>query len=241
MRAGLGAGGVPGPWLPDTRFGGWLVSREVWSAYVVAVALTDLVRLLGRERGDARYPAILDVGCGAGMAFALLEDAFRPEVLVGLDPDPGMLGRAARRAARCRSRVDLRCATATRVPLSDQSVDMIFCHQTLHHVLQPETAAREFHRVLRPGGVLLLSESCAPFIRSLRVRLLFRHPMHAQRRSDEYLALLGDAGFAFTEANVATPYPWWSRWDLGVLERLGRPPRGRRPQMVLHLAAVRRG
>jgi SAM-dependent methyltransferase len=223
-------------WVRDTRIGARLITSDLWAWYVVRTALADLVRLLG---APGRYATILDVGCGGGKAFDLLADTFHPELLLGLDPDPEMLECASRAAASCRCRVDVRPGCATPLELPDRSADMIFCHQTLHHVPDPEQAAREFHRVLRPGGVLLLSESCAPFIRSVRVRLLFRHPMDAQRTADEYLALLRSAGFAFTGDNVSTPYPWWSRWDVGALEWFGMRVPTQRRETVLNVAAFR--
>ena len=73
-----------------------------------------------------------------------------------------MIDRAGAAGARCRCRVELRLGHAAALGLPDQSVDMIFCHQTFHHAPDPPRAAREFYRVLRPGGVLLFSPSRAP-------------------------------------------------------------------------------
>jgi ubiquinone/menaquinone biosynthesis C-methylase UbiE len=223
--------------IRDTRFGAWLVGSDLWMHLVVRVALAQLIRLLGRPR--RRYDRILDVGCGGGGALPLLDRYFTPDTLVGVDPDPGMLARAAERVARCRGRVELKVGRATRLALPDDSGDMVFCHQTLHHVADPDGAARELYRVLKPGGVLLFSESCAPFIRSWLIRVLFRHPMQAQRLADEYLALLIETGFTFTRENVATPYPWWSRPDVGLLEWLGRPVPAGHAQTLVNVAAFK--
>lgn len=225
-------------WVKDTRFGAWLVSSDLWVDHVLRVALTDLIGLLGK-RADA-YPVILDVGCGIGKALPILDEAFAPQTLVGVDPDPDMIARAHAVVDRCRCPVELRVGEAAALGLADSSVDMIFCHQTFHHTVDPVQAAREFYRVLRPGGVLLFAESCAPFIRSLLVRLLFRHPLLAQMSADEYLTLLRATGFEFGEKNVATPYPWWSRPDLGFLEWIGRPAPVASETTVLNLSAFKR-
>ena len=210
----------PGGWVRDTRFGRWLVTTDVWARFVVRQAFRELFALLGRRR--RRYETILDVGCGGGAALPLLDRRFGPHQLLGVDADPSMIDRAAAVAARCRCSVELRVGDAGALDLPDASLDMIFCHQTFHHLTDPEGAAREFYRVLKPGGVLLFSESCAPFIRSWLVRVLFRHPMQAQRFADEYVGLLSRTGFRVDLEHVSTPSPWWSRPDLGLGRRLGR-------------------
>jgi hypothetical protein len=48
---------------------------------------------------------------------------------------------------------------------------------------------------------------------------LFRHPMDVQRTAPEYLAMIIGAGFEVRPEAVSYPFPWWSRPDLGVMER----------------------
>src|SRR5262245_39471452 len=186
------AGPRDGDWVRETSFGTWFLGTKLWRHHVVRAALLDLQRLLG-PRG--RFPVVVDVGCGGGRALRLLDILFRPDLLVGFDIDRAQLVRARAEAARCRAQVTLGVSNGMRLALQDRSVDLVFFHQTLHHLTDQVRAVREFHRVLRPGGRLVLSESCRRYIRSLPIRVLFRHPMEVQKSSGAYVALLRGAGF----------------------------------------------
>lgn len=223
-------------WVHETRFGVWFQGTAWWYRFVLADALKDLVRLLGPHD---RFTRILDIGCGIGSALPLLETHFGPQELLGMDIDPNLVAASAKVTRRCACDVDIRVGDATTLDLPDNSVDMVFCHQTMHHLSRQEAAAEEFYRVLAPGGVLLFSESCRAFIYSLWVRALFRHPMEVQKTSDEYQALLRGAGFLFAPENVSTPYPGWARPDLGLYELLGRPVPETHRSPLLNIAAFR--
>ena len=116
----------------------------------------------------------------------------------------------------------------------------VFCHQTLHHVIDQHRAIREWRRVLKPDGLLLFAESTRAYIYSWIIRLLFRHPMHVQRSASEYLAMISDAGFIVDSKSTSYPYSWWSRPDLGVMERwFGVSPSAVREETLVNLVAVR--
>jgi SAM-dependent methyltransferase len=55
-----------------------------------------------------------------------------------------------------RGQVDFECP-ADRIPLPDNSLDSILCTEVLEHVPDPLAVWREFHRLLRPGGKVLLA------------------------------------------------------------------------------------
>lgn len=233
------------PYVPETAFGIWFLRTHTWEHHVLRVAIDDLKRLVDTPP-DA--PTIVDVGCGQGISFHLLARAFRPRRIVGVDFHEPSLALARQAAARLRTEpaapadVELLHGDCANLPLPDASADIVFCHQTFHHLVEQERALAEFRRVLKPGGVLLFAESTDAYIKSWVIRLLFRHPMHVQKSADGYLQMIREAGFVFAPNNVSLPYLWWSRAkDFGLLERLGlyRPKPGKRRETLVNVAAVK--
>jgi ubiquinone/menaquinone biosynthesis C-methylase UbiE len=224
--------------VPESRFGVWFLGTETWAKHVLERALKDLEGLIENRR--ASYPVIVDVGCGYGRSFEMLNERFRPVRMVGIDVDPKMIATSGREAARQGLAVELKQASSSSLPLPGESVDMVFCHQTFHHLIYQHDALREFHRVLKPDGVLLFAESTRKYIRSWIIRMLFRHPMDVQRTAAEYLAMIRDAGFEIRPQSVSYPYLWWSRADLAIMERwFGIAPAADREETLINVVAVR--
>lgn len=227
--------------VPETRFGIWFLGSETWVKFVLEVAVADLVKLIGRQQRP-NHGIVLDVGCGQGKSFRLLKQKFSPHTLIGIDADAGILEKAHTQAQRDGVNVNLMLGNGAEIGLPDNSVDILFCHQTFHHLVEQEKAIAEFYRVLKPGGMLLWAESTRAYIHSWIIRLLFRHPMEVQKTADEYLALIRQAGFKVHPDRISYPYLWWSRSDLGLLNRLGikkTPPVGQREETLLNLVAVK--
>jgi SAM-dependent methyltransferase len=224
--------------VPETKFGTWFLRTETWTRHVLEPAIVDLERLIPDRR--ATYPVIVDVGCGWGRSFKLLHDRFKPERMIGIDIDAAMIEAAANEAAKQGITVEMRRGSSSRLTLPDRSVDMVFCHQTFHHLIEQKRALAEFHRVLKPGGLLLVAESTRKYIHSWIIRLLFRHPMDVQRSAGEYLSMIREAGFSLAPGEISYPYLWWSRGDFGLIERLfGIKPPARREETLVNLVAVR--
>jgi ubiquinone/menaquinone biosynthesis C-methylase UbiE len=99
-------------------------------------------------RGDER---VVDVGCGAG-AYSSAVRARTPHYIAG-DLSLGML-----QATDAPIRVNL---DAHRLPLADNSIDVLLANHMLYHVPDKDRALAEFARVLRPGGVLLAATNSA--------------------------------------------------------------------------------
>jgi len=226
-------------YVEETRIGFHFLRSHTWQHHVLRVAINDLKRLIGEP--SPRGGTLLDAGCGQGKSFRLLRDAFQPARLIALDADPRSLSLAQAQAQIESIPVELHSADCAQIPLSDGSVDIVFCHQTFHHLVEQERALAEFWRVLKPGGLLLFAESTKAYIDTWVIRWFFRHPMEVQKSAEEYLEMLRWQGFEFEPRNVSFPYLWWSRSkDFGLLERWGLkapPPPGQREETLVNVAA----
>ncbi|MDB5980285.1 MAG: methyltransferase domain protein [Pseudomonas sp.] len=226
-------------YVEETRFGFWFLRSHTWQHHVLRVAINDLRGLF-----DSPLPAdavLLDAGCGQGKSFQYLKQVFAPSRLLGVDADPTSLALSRAEAQRQNIEVELIGSDCAHLQLADASVDLLFCHQTFHHLVEQEQALAEFYRVLKPGGYLLFAESTEAYIDTWVIRWLFRHPMHVQKSAGHYLDMLRGQGFEFGPQNVSYPYLWWSRSkDFGLLERFGlrRPaPFGQREETLVNVVA----
>jgi demethylmenaquinone methyltransferase/2-methoxy-6-polyprenyl-1,4-benzoquinol methylase len=100
---------------------------------------------------------VLDVGIGTGLvareALKIIGPGGR---LVGVDPSPGMMGQVQLPG------VELLSGRAEALPRPDASCDFISMGYALRHLADLSAAFAEFHRVLRPGGRLLMLEITRP-------------------------------------------------------------------------------
>jgi len=226
-------------YVEETRIGFVFLRTHTWQHHVLRVAINDLKRLVAGPL--PKKATLLDVGCGQGRSFRLLRDAFAPSRMIGLDADPHSVVLSRTEATREGIDVELMAGDCASIDLPDASVDIVFCHQTFHHLVEQERALDEFWRVLKPGGLLLFAESTRAYIDTWVIRWFFRHPMHVQKSADEYIAMLRTRGFEFGDAQVSLPYLWWSRSkDFGLLERWGikaAPPIGKREETLVNVAA----
>jgi ubiquinone/menaquinone biosynthesis C-methylase UbiE len=103
-------------------------------------------------------PLILDVGTGTGrLPKAMLSAAAFDGQVWGLDVSIGMLRRAQSRLVSYGERCTLIRDDASALPFPDDTFDAVACLETLEFTSHPEHTLGELMRVLRPGGVLLLS------------------------------------------------------------------------------------
>jgi SAM-dependent methyltransferase len=94
----------------------------------------------------------LDVGCGTGESMARL-DALGAHATVGTDLSAHVLGHVVRRVPGTR----VIEARAEHLPLRDSFTGCVISMDVIEHLDNDLVALREYHRVLRPGGVVLVT------------------------------------------------------------------------------------
>lgn len=96
----------------------------------------------------------LEIGAGTGYFCLNLLQAGLLHRATATDISQGMLDELAATAATLGLEVDTVRTEAESLPFPDASFDLVFGHAVLHHIPDLERAFAEFHRVLRPDGIL---------------------------------------------------------------------------------------
>jgi ubiquinone/menaquinone biosynthesis C-methylase UbiE len=122
--------------------------------------------LVWRLLGDVHIgpeSIVLDVGCGIGGPSAWIFERYQPARLIGIDYCNASVRVANQRWDGRERRPLLLQGDAHRLPLPDESVDVIFnLESALHYADKPAFLA-ECQRTLRPGGILCLGDFCTRY------------------------------------------------------------------------------
>ncbi len=106
---------------------------------------------------------VLEVGCGSGAYTTYVARAVGPEGTVyALDIQPGMLEQLKKKLARPEN-ADIRNvrpveASAYDIPLEDGSLDLAYTIAVLQEIPDRAKALAEIRRVLKPGGIMAVTE-----------------------------------------------------------------------------------
>ena len=199
--------------------------------------------LARREPGVA-----LDAACGTGRFAEFL--ASRGHRVIGVDSSPDMLALARQRVPGAKFHI----AGLDRLPLPDDSVDVIVCALALEHVARLDPVLAEFARVLRPGGDLVISDVHHELVTRGSV-MTARGPAGEPLIAPSYRHQLGDylrpalslglqvkrceeprvAGANEPPAEPATEIGDWQDWPFSLLDYLPSAERaaGGRPHLVI--------
>ncbi len=142
-------------------------SREMYEAWHASVE-TDIstgdtpwaslvLRHLDRDHLTNR--SVLEIGSGRGeLVRRVVSSARAPRHLVAVDFAQSAVQYGRRRTGKANGhRVSWAVGSIQEIPVADASFDTVISCETIEHVVDPLKAMKEIHRVLRPGGRLLLT------------------------------------------------------------------------------------
>lgn len=111
--------------------------------------------------GARRFSQVIEVGAGSGEHLGFVRHGFDEYLLT--DREAARL-EGARKALPepVAAKVRIAREDATRLSLPDRSVDRLIACHVLEHLPDPHDVLREWHRVIRPGGVLSILLPCDP-------------------------------------------------------------------------------
>ncbi|MEK6691771.1 MAG: methyltransferase domain-containing protein [Nitrospirota bacterium] len=130
---------------------------------------------------------VLDVGCGTGGMQRFLRDYGD---VSGVDLNLDALRYAKK---KCSGKANLCLSTALSLPFKDESFSLVTAFDLLYHrgILDDVKALREFYRVCRKGGYLLITDSAFDFLRSPHDRATHARHRYTKREMAEKVSRAG--------------------------------------------------
>jgi 2-polyprenyl-3-methyl-5-hydroxy-6-metoxy-1,4-benzoquinol methylase len=166
---------TPGSFGPKSAY-------EHWTRYLLA----------DRYVGDRD---VLDYGCGTGYGAQHLADTARDVLAVDVSQAAVDWARAHHPHPRCR----FERSAALPTDLPSASRDVVVCFEVIEHLLPQDELLREFARILRPGGVLLVSTPDPAYTATLG-----DNPFHVRELDRAQFESLVGAHFAHRQVYVQT-------------------------------------
>lgn len=151
------------------------VSRDASDNFVFQRSILAYHEAAKRIEGD-----VLEIGTGSGYGIELI--APRTKRFITIDKF------MAERAEPLPDNVEFRQATVPPLPFESESFDYVISFQVIEHIKQDIDFVREIHRVLRPGGKVIITTPNAP-------TSLTRNPWHIREYKSEELHNLFEVHF----------------------------------------------
>lgn len=149
----------------------------------------------------------IDIGCGNGAFLEYFSHASPDTELHGLDYSAEMVKRSRERLPSAR----IVEGDAEHMPLESDAFDGVSCHMSIHHYPHPDQALREMHRILMPGGLVLINDLTGPRWLIRLMNWSFRHwntGDHAVYARTDMEQMLRSAGFRDVRSHSITPFTY---------------------------------
>lgn len=126
--------------------------KNRWNLYNFAVPKVDLYQVAIDKLKLTGHEDILDVGCGSGELLTALKSRNHQGRLVGSDISSTIFSAKG---------IEFHQASADQLPFADNSFDLIFSFFMLYHLPDKQKTLKEWSRVLKPNGTLVIATSSA--------------------------------------------------------------------------------
>jgi ubiquinone/menaquinone biosynthesis C-methylase UbiE len=144
-----------------TEFDAWATSydRSLLNHFLFRPSYLVLMEEIARWHKDHDRPfRVLDIGCGTGTLAGWVATSPLPATVVGLDYAPSMCVEADAKAGLAGTTESTRfvAADSEHLPFADGTFDIVTCSNSFHHYPHQDKVVCDMHRVLAPGGRLIL-------------------------------------------------------------------------------------
>lgn len=181
---------------------------------------------------------VVDLGCGPGTITCGFSSLLPQGKVIGIDASNSVIQQAKRTSVDLgTSNVEFQVADITcPLPFEDNSIDVIYTHQTLCHIPFPVSVIREAWRVLKPGGLIAMREydhmTWHPSLPGVEAytfgldRSISANGAQGAGSGRRLHAWASQAGFSRdkmqvgggTTCHVAAEAKWWANVSIGRLE-----------------------
>ena len=144
---------------------------------------------------DKEFNNILDIGCGTGYLINMLSKEHNAE-FIGLDLSPEMIKQAKSKNIKNAKFIEGR---SDELPFENDTFDVVTCSQSFHHYPETDKPMQEAWRVLKTGGLYILSDTGVGPFKMLGVKVddfIYRH-----------FSNTGDCNVSYCVSNKVPGYP----------------------------------
>ncbi|MCX7793519.1 MAG: class I SAM-dependent methyltransferase [Thermodesulfovibrionales bacterium] len=160
------------------------------------------IPMLKRMSDKGSYSLCLEIGAGSGTGAIAIFKTFKPERIIAIDIDPRNIEKARSLIVEdLKGKVEFIHGDAMALDFRENTFDAVFSIGVLHHLEDWKKGIKEISRVLKPSGDFFFEEPLKPFLKSLPVRLLTRHPDGGMFSLEEFKKSLQDAGLYIKKIN----------------------------------------
>jgi methionine biosynthesis protein MetW len=126
--------------------------RNNWAKDLPVAGTEKYVKALDLLKED-EFRRILDIGCGEGDFCLEMKKGPVPKEVVGIDISEKAVIKAGERGVKA---ISINVSEEP-LPFSDASFDAVFCGEVIEHVFDPDYLLDEAYRVLKAGGLFIIT------------------------------------------------------------------------------------